>query len=171
MLPFEKKALGIAGLAAGGAYLGFRHLDQDADAGDRLKAGALMGVAAPFAAVGLYKSGVLKPLASTKLWSGAGRTAWTAAKMPVQAAKGIYNAPKIAQAGLAAVAAAGLYALGSHLSTKGSEAAAVENESGGIDYVDPSSLPRNPRKHGVSQRMQSIDASGDLVLGAHRGRH
>lgn len=83
----------------------------------------------------------------------------------IKAATSIPVAGRAAKWGLAGIAAVGAFALGGKLSGEGKEpiATAAPSMTGSVEeYGAPGEY---------QDRMAALGASGDIVLGAHRGRH
>jgi hypothetical protein len=174
--PLDKLVLGIGGSAAIGAAAGLRFGKEDTPAGDRMKAGAAIGLGG-YAA---YRMGAFNPLMSAQAWkTGAersygaakagGKLAWAGADKVKNAAKWVYNSPMPVKLGITALASLGLFAAGSAMTPKGTNMAGMDDGQGGIDYVDPASI--NERRPGVGDRLRAMNAEGDVVLGMHHGRH
>jgi hypothetical protein len=98
------------------------------------------------------------------------RSLWTASSMykrlPTRWGPG-KKLPTFFQTGFIAGLSTLAFAAGTAFRSDNHEAAAVYNETGGYDEYTPGAAPDS----GVRERMRNINATGDMVLGAHGLRH
>lgn len=175
----------LGGAAAGGMYLKHRFGNQDDSLTDQAEGGVILGLSGAALGYTGYKASQLPGMKDVaqhyggKAWDGAKSVASGTFRRPMHTVptktRAMVNKfiPSRPGKGSLFVAAASVaaFAIGSKMSPNhGSEIAGVENESGDVDYM--SREDANSRKpSGVRNRMNNIGASGDLVFGAHSGRH